>query len=104
MIVVIYIVLWFFILYWVVVVRYIIWFFVIVYFIQVLVRKFYIFDYVMYQNFIFGLWVELNFFVVMVIRMDYVEFKGSNIINNKIVCKIVLVSYFVNMNFINISF
>lgn len=95
---------WFLTLHWAVVVRHTIWFFVTAYFTQVLVRKFHTSDHVMHQNLILGLRVELNFPAVMVFRMDYVEFKGSNIINNKTVRKIALARYFVNMNLINISY
>ena len=70
-------------LHWAVVVRHTVWFSVAAQFTHVLVRKFHTADHVVYKNLIRGFRVELNCPAVMVIRMDYVEFKSSNTINNK---------------------
>ena len=63
-------------LHWAIVVRYTVWFLVAAYFTHVLVGKFLTPNHVMYKNLIHGLRVELNIPAVMVIRMDYVEFKA----------------------------
>jgi len=73
---------WFLTLLWAVVVRHTVWFFVAAYFTQVLAGKFHAPDHVMYKNLIRGLRVEFNFPAVLIIGMDYVEFKNNSNNNN----------------------